>query len=230
MAQIAQPLHRSTLAGDTFSLLRERITNGYFEPGERLIEDRLAEDLQVSRVPVREALRQLKQDGLIVYLPHRGYFVPEFNFTDLEELSLLRLAVEKLAVRLAIQRAAPEELTALEKIVQDMETIKDEDLNRARETELDTAFHEQLSRMAHSQRLLKIWGGMEDQIRMTIFALNKSFSAASGFASGHREILEAIRNGRMDQAEAALEGHISTGLENLKVSMNTAMEKKTGKS
>ena len=213
---LASPLSRTTLAVDTFTLLKEAITSGRIAPGERLIEARLAEQLGVSRVPVREALRQLKQEGLIVYFVHRGYFVPVFNLDDLEELFLLRMALEKLAVQLTIARMTGAELAELESIVQKMESIGEDELDLTQETEWDTAFHEQLCTWSHSQRLLKIWGDMSHQIRMAILASNQSFQVSSGFASGHREILEALRARDLPRATKAIEQHLTTGLLHLK--------------
>jgi DNA-binding GntR family transcriptional regulator len=213
---LTSPLSRTTLAADTFTLLKEAITSGRIAPGERLVEARLAEELGVSRVPVREALRQLKQEGLIVYFVHRGYFVPVFNLDDLEELFMVRMALEKMAAQLAIARMTFAELTKLESIVQKMESVGENELDRTRETEWDTAFHEQLCISSHSQRLLKIWGDMSHQIRMAILASNQSFRVSSGFASGHREILEALRVRDLPRATKAIEQHLTTGLKHLK--------------
>ncbi len=216
MVRISSPLPHNTLASDTFTLLKEWIISGRLLPGERLVEARLAEDLAVSRVPVREALRQLKQEGLITYHPHCGYFVAEFGEEDLEELYYLRVALEKLAIGLAIQRMTPDELTRLERIVHDMEAIGDGDLRWAQETELDAAFHQQLCHMAHSRRLVKIWADMENQIKMIIGATNRSFEVPSGFSEGHSQVLQALLRGDVGVAEQAIERHLLSGLENLK--------------
>jgi DNA-binding GntR family transcriptional regulator len=213
---LVSPLIRSSLTGDIFNLLKDAITSGKIPPGERLVESRLAKELDVSRAPVREALRQLKQDGLIVYFVHRGYFVPVFNLDDLEELFLVRLALEKLAAQLAIARMTPAEMDALESIVQQMEATGDNGLELIQETEWDADFHEQLCKFSHSQRLLKIWGDMSSQIRMAILASNQSFHVGTGFASGHREILEALRSRDLPRVTQAIENHLITGLNQLK--------------
>ena len=82
--------NRNTLANEVSDIIHASIINGLFEAGERLTESKLAKQLKTSRAPVREALRNLEKEGLLVYFPHRGYFVREVDLNDIEEIFELR--------------------------------------------------------------------------------------------------------------------------------------------
>ncbi len=221
-AAYKSPLMRTTLTTDAFDRLKRAILDGHFPPGTRLVESHLAEAFGISRAPIREALRQLKQEGLVIYVVHRGYFVPQFNLDDLEELFLLRTALEKLAVRLAIACMSLQEFAKLEGIVRRMESLHCKDAGRSLATDLDVSFHKHICKMSHSKRLLNMWSNMADQITLAILASNRSFPTPVGFAEGHRQILEALRSRELDRAEAAIEQHILYGLEQMKSFIQSA--------
>src|SRR3954471_15830423 len=88
------PIHRQTIAGMTVEALRERILRGDFPEGEPLRQDALAAELAVSRIPVREALRQLEAEGLVTFSPHRGAVVSSLSLDEIDELFELRAAIE----------------------------------------------------------------------------------------------------------------------------------------
>ncbi len=109
--------HDRRLFDQVYGRLRSAIVTGYFEPGTRLVERDLTEKLQVSRTPIREALRRLEQDGLIVCYPHRGYYVRTPSLDEARQAYEVRRALEGLACELAAQRASAEELAAMRDIV-----------------------------------------------------------------------------------------------------------------
>ena len=109
--------HDCRLFDQVYGRLRSAIVTGYFEPGTRLVERDLTEKLQVSRTPIREALRRLEQDGLIVCYPHRGYYVRTPSLDEARQAYEVRRALEGLACELAAQRASAEELAAMRDIV-----------------------------------------------------------------------------------------------------------------
>jgi len=100
-----------------YERLRSAIITGFFEPGQRMVERDLTTRLDVSRTPIREALKRLEQDGLIVCFPHRGYFVRQPTFDEARQAYELRRALEGLAAELAATRATDEELSALREAV-----------------------------------------------------------------------------------------------------------------
>lgn len=100
-------------SADAYHRIRRWIVEGHLRPGERLVEQRLAEDLELSRTPVREALRRLQSEGLVAFEPHRGARVRELTRAHIADLYELRGRLESMAAELAAARATPEELVAL---------------------------------------------------------------------------------------------------------------------
>src|SRR5690606_12292208 len=98
-----------------FEVLREAIITGKLRPGERLMEVQLAEELGVSRTPVREAIRKLELEGLVLMIPRRGAYVAEISMKDIADVFEIRAALEGLAAQLAAERCTPEEIENLER-------------------------------------------------------------------------------------------------------------------
>ncbi len=206
---------RTTLTSEVAQLIHRAIESGLFEAGEQLTESRIAKQLKISRAPVREALHQLEQDGLLTYSPHRGYFLREFNLKDLEEIYLLRIAMEKLAIQLGMERASAKERDALTLIVKEMiQAIESENPDIEQVSELDFQFHKQICSMSHHSRLIDVWESMTDQMELAILSVNRSWPVYDGFVGGHQQILEAILAGDQSRAEGLIERHVLTGLNN----------------
>src|SRR4051794_15630849 len=104
------PIQRQTIASMTVEALRERILRGDYPEGEPLRQDALADELGVSRIPVREALRQLEAEGLVTFNPHRGAVVSTLSLDEIEELFQLRADIECDLLRRAIPNMTPEQL------------------------------------------------------------------------------------------------------------------------
>ena len=204
---------RITLTEEIAQLIRQAILEGHFENGQQLTESRISEEFNISRAPVREALRELTNKGLVTHYPNRGYFLREFNFTDVEEICLLRTALEKLAVKMTVERASDDEVEELEEIVKEMET-KVPNIDQA--SLYDYKFHQKICMLAKHRYLQEYWSLMADQMSLAITCINRSFQDAStGFVGGHREILESIRSRDVSKAEQAIEDHILMGVKNL---------------
>src|SRR5690606_19153041 len=126
-----------------FEAIREAIIEGTLEPGERLMEAQLAEDLGVSRTPVREAIRQLELAGLVVMIPRRGAYVADISLKDVADVFEIRGALEALAASLAADRATDEEIQQLQSLLVEIErSVEARDVDLL--VELDTRFHDQL--------------------------------------------------------------------------------------
>src|SRR6478752_7361428 len=109
--RVSVPIRRQTVASMTVEALRERILRGDFPDGEPLRQDALADELGVSRIPVREALRQLEAEGLVSFSPHRGAVVSTLSLEEIEELFELRADIECELLRRAIPNTGAEHLT-----------------------------------------------------------------------------------------------------------------------
>src|SRR4029078_13747600 len=127
--RLAAPLQRQTVASMTVEALRERILRGDYPEGEPLRQDALADELGVSRIPVREALRQLEAEGLVTFSPHRGAVVSTLSLEEIEELFELRADIEADLLRRAMPHVATEDVTRAKEILDAYETaLRDGDI------------------------------------------------------------------------------------------------------
>ena len=108
---------RQTLREQVTQAIRLKLLTGQLRPGERIVEQEMAEDLGVSRGPVREALRQIEQEGLVEYTSHVGCFVKEFNARDVYEVYLLRANLEILSVKMCDGKFSEQTIAKMEQIV-----------------------------------------------------------------------------------------------------------------
>jgi DNA-binding GntR family transcriptional regulator len=115
------PIQRQTIASMTVEALRERILRGDYPDGEPLRQDALADELGVSRIPVREALRQLEAEGLVTFNPHRGAVVSSLSLSEIDELFELRADIECDLLRRAIPRMSAEQLERATDVLDDFE-------------------------------------------------------------------------------------------------------------
>ena len=138
-----------------FENLREAIVEGRLKPGQRLMEVQLAEQLGVSRTPVREAIRKLELEGLVVMLPRKGAYVANMSLKDLIDVLEIRASLEGLAASLAAERTTDEDIKKLESIV---EEFKD-GINESNVEALlrkDVEFHECIFKAANNKKLEKM--------------------------------------------------------------------------
>nr|WP_092070640.1 GntR family transcriptional regulator [Dendrosporobacter quercicolus]NSL48323.1 GntR family transcriptional regulator [Dendrosporobacter quercicolus DSM 1736]SDM13052.1 DNA-binding transcriptional regulator, GntR family [Dendrosporobacter quercicolus] len=143
--------------------LREAIRSGVLQPGERLMEIQLAEELGVSRTPVREAIRKLELEGYVIMLPRRGTYVANLSIKDINEVFEIRTALDVLATGLAAERITEEELEQLERLlVQIGEFIEQNDMEKI--VEIDTQFHDLLYRASRNDRLVGIINNLREQL------------------------------------------------------------------
>jgi len=205
---LSPPLNRS-LADEIVIRLRKAILSGQFEPDERLGEQFLAKTLGVSRGPIREALNQLEYEGLVIIRRNRGAFVARLSREDVDEVYSLRLALEKLALRLAIQNASASDLGEMQATINTMASYLERGLTEQEGTELDVRFHDILYRSANHKRLYDCWENLRPQIHIFLLsraAANPDFRQYA--VEGHQAILDAIRDKDEVRAIAILEDHI----------------------
>ena len=136
-----------------FKTLRQAILRGELKPGERLMEIKLANKLGVSRTPIREAIRKLELEGLVLMIPRRGAEVAEITEKSLNDVLEVRKALEELAVQLACERMDEEGLEALKKAAKEFEeSLGSEDVTRI--AEADVAYHDIICRSTDNLSLL----------------------------------------------------------------------------
>jgi len=192
----------------TFSILRSRIIDGHLEPGSLLAESAVAQDLGVSRVPVREALFTLEREGLVEFSETGRAYVKELSPHDFEELYVLRLALEPAAARLA----APflrEDASALEKNID--ATRRASSLIKV--THLDLDFHEIILEACANARLLKLWRSLRNELELWLGRLHRSkqiqtHGTREETAASHCELLECFRTQSPAICERKMRDHI----------------------
>jgi DNA-binding GntR family transcriptional regulator len=189
-------------------LLREEIITGQIRPRHQLKQDVLCQEFGASPAPVREALRQLESEGLVVHSPNRGAFVAEITSDDLLGLLLpVRLAIEKHAVPRAVGRLGSAGMAELEAIVEAMRAAAD-DRNLSLLNELDVRFHELTVRASGSAQALQLWRSVQPRIRAQIYQLAPRHANLEEIMLEHRELLDAIRAGQLEELSRLLEEHV----------------------
>ena len=200
-----------TTADAAYQALRQGILRGDLAPGERLRSDALANDLRVSRTPVREALRKLEAEGL-VERSGSGLIVREFSEKDLTELFYVREALEGMAARLAAENATPREIAEIRELLDDMEAVRQRgDVAALRP--LTGEFHRLICRAAHNDRLLQSLKSLLDHVRQmqtsTLYVEGRPAEALKE----HRDLLAGHRGARADRAEELARAHRRKTLE-----------------
>ncbi len=189
-----QPLRKKLLSENVVGAIRSAILNGELELGQRLVETDLAEQLGVSRGPVREALRLLAAEGLVVINVHRGTFVVQPTKDDVEEIYSLREALEFLAVKRVIEIAGDEEIEGLFKTAKQF-TAASSQKKVAQLVGTNMALHGELFKLARHERLSQIWATLESQLRLCnrIEFERRNEDTERAFDE-HMKILDAIRD------------------------------------
>ena len=205
--------------------LREAIRNGVLKPGERIMEIQLAEELGVSRTPVREAIRKLELEGYVVMMPRRGTYVASMSIRDINEIFELRTALESLSNGLAADHITDEELEHLQRLLVIIGGyIKEGNIEKIVETDIE--FHDMMYHAARNTRLVGIISNLRDQL--TRFrTLSMSYPGRlEATIEEHRLIVEAIARGDRKAASKAAERHMENSEKTLLKAME-AMKKKT---
>ncbi|GFN21747.1 GntR family transcriptional regulator [Thermanaeromonas sp. C210] len=210
-----------------FETLREAILSGQLKAGERLMEVQLAEEMGVSRTPVREAIRKLELEGLVVMVPRKGAYVAGISTKDITEVFEIRSALESLAAALACERITEEELEELERLlVQVAECAEKNDLETL--IQVDTRFHNVLYRASRNERLAQIINNLGDQIqrfRTTSLATPGRMKEA---LEEHKALVEAITARDVELAQRLAQEHIENAenrlMEAMRKGMNSSRE------
>ena len=195
------PAASKNRSDNTMRKLRAEIMEGTLGPGELLAEAGVAERLDVSRVPVREALFTLEREGLVEFSPTGRAFVKELAPQDFEELFLLRLALEPLAARLAAPVLC-EDARDLERNIDATEQAR----SLKEVTSLDLDFHEIILQASGHKRLVKLWRSLRSELELWLSRLHRTHQAQTratreATVEAHREVLSSFK----DQSPAAVE-------------------------
>lgn len=217
------PIDSASLREQIEQQIRTAILNGSFGPGEHLVETTIAEELGVSRAPVREALSALEREGVILYVPRKGYFVVDFTAKDIEEIYSLRLMLEIGALRRSIHRFSRSAIDEMQQIVDDLGEAVRDGRSQNEVATLDLAFHELICQQGDHSRLYSAWNSMRLQTWLLIGLTSKTeYDHPEQPREFHQEILDAILDQDLDRAESLLRSHILDAQERALVAMKAA--------
>lgn len=200
----------SVAVDKAYAALREKIFSGELVAGDRLKERELCEELEVSRTPVREALRRLQADGLVLIEPRRGGIVAGVSVDEVNEIYSLGILLESYAARLAADCVTPEALAALDEILEQMAIALRDDSPESRQVylELDSDLHRHIIEITGNRRL----GSLLSQIvgiPVLVQAFNRySHQELKKSLEQHRNIVAALHAADPEWAEAAMRSHI----------------------
>lgn len=189
--------------------LRRAITRGDLEPGDRLTEWNIANELGVSRGPVREGLRELAREGLILTYRNRGASVMGMSDDELLELLLpIRLTIERFAVTTACSQLSEETIAELESIIEEMRGAAEaEDTGRL--TDTDLAFHRCIVEAGGHAHALQLWQSIHPRIQAQLHRIGRGRQSSLQEVPGeHQALLDVFRAADEEQLAEALERHI----------------------
>jgi DNA-binding GntR family transcriptional regulator len=198
----------STLKANVTEVLRGLIIDGTLAPGAEFNQAQIAEQLGVSRGPIREALGKLEQEGLVRSVPYKGVIVTPLTRRDVEELYDVRTALELLALDRSIDRMSDGEIDHLDEIVDQMrEAAKDNDLKRL--VEVDLRFHEYLLEQARHELALKLWRTLEVSIRRCLHTRHQIYTFLDEVVGSHPTLITALRRHDKTLAKQILSDHVA---------------------
>ena len=190
-----------------FNTLRKAILTGQLKPGERLMEVHLANSLGVSRTPIREAIRKLELEGLVIMIPRRGAEVARITEKSLKDVLEVRRALDVLSVELACDRITEEDIERLLNACQDFEQAA-----RGKDTSViakaDVDLHDIIVEATGNQRLQQLVNNLSEQMYRYRFVYIKEESQHDTLVVEHREIYESIARRDKERAMAAARIHI----------------------
>ncbi len=190
-----------------FENLRTAILDGNLKAGQRLMEVQLAEQLGVSRTPIREAIRKLELEGLVIMLPRKGAYVADISFKDLIDVLEIRASLEGLAAYLAAERRNDDEVIELEKLAKEFEDcVKNTDIEGLLKKDIE--FHEKIFMMANNQRLYQIITSLWEQVHRFRVTYVSNYEASLSLVDEHNRIVEAIKLGDVEMAKKYATEHI----------------------
>jgi DNA-binding GntR family transcriptional regulator len=198
---------RSMLREQVREVLLERILDGTYPPGERIVETQVAQEFSISQAPVREALRELEFLGMVVSEPFRGVRVRELTARELAEIYPIRAAIEEVAGREAAQRLDGD-VTALEQELDAMLAAAEAgDIHEL--LVHDVRFHRVIVEASGNGMLEQVWRSLRIEVR-TLITLIKSDADLRDIAETHRPIIDALRDRQSARAGRALRKHIES--------------------
>ncbi|MBQ3031323.1 MAG: GntR family transcriptional regulator [Anaerotignum sp.] len=198
-----------------FNTLRDAILTGKLVPGERLMENQLAEKLGVSRTPVREALRMLELENLVELVPRKGAQVLDMSEKDIVNILEVRSALEGLATSVACKKMTKEDLQQLKNLEVDFEkAVAENDVEHF--VDIDEDFHDLIFAATENDKLINIFRNLRIQLyRYRMAQAKNNETSMSTIVAHHRSIIRAIENHDSEEGASIAQGHIKYQTESI---------------
>ncbi|MBP1934551.1 GntR family transcriptional regulator [Ammoniphilus resinae] len=181
---------------------------GHLKPGQRIVELELAQNLGISRAPIREALIQLEQEGLVHVVPYKGTYVMDLNYTGVWELYTLRAVLEEFAIRRVMESNIRDTITSLWDIYDKMIEVCNTG-NKLQMAELDSKFHEIIVRGADHEQLYRAWYPLKYKYMFYTITIDKNYSSSLEIVvKMHEKLIETMENGEVEKAVEEIKSHI----------------------
>lgn len=199
-------MEKQNMSEDLVSFIKQQILEGQLNPGSRIIETKLAKELGISQTPVREAIRQLSGEGIIVIVPNKGPMVRTLDMKDVFEIYTLRSVLEGLAIRLATHRASDEAIQRIKDLYDEMkEKLTDDSVTSLLDDSLQ--IHKSIIYLSEHTRLIRSYESISFQIALVNRTLGKE-STKQKEVDQHSELLDALSKRDPNYAEIVMKNHI----------------------
>ena len=207
--------HDVSLRYKVFKYIKAQIINGHYKPGESLVESKMADELSVSRTPIREAIRLLELEGLVDITPNKGAVVLGISRKDVEDIYAIRCLVEGLAARWAAERMSAIDKKEMQKII-DLMDFYSEKVDLDELAELDNRFHHIIYEASGSKILNLTLGNLHQYVQIARLESLKVPHRLDCTLAEHHAVLNAFLEGNPKKAEAALAEHVRNAYLNIK--------------
>ncbi len=190
-----------------FNTLRKAILRGELKPGERLMEIQLANKLGVSRTPIREAIRKLELEGLVLMIPRKGAEVAQITEKNMQDVLEVRKALEELSVQLACERITPEQVEEMKLAAEEFrKVLKSGDVTKI--AEADVKFHDVIFAATNNQRLVTLLNNLREQMYRFRVEYLKQKECYPQLLEEHDKLIALISGGNVEEACEIMGRHI----------------------
>ena len=201
-------IDNTNLRDQTYDIIKNMIILREIEPGKKINEEHIANEIQVSRTPIREALCRLENEGIVKIIPRRGAFVSDLTETNVKEILLIREVLEGLVVRLAVENMDAKTLEKLRKAIEKVSTIPEDDRDLINYTRSEVDFHSILLSASNNQMLKNMMEMVNAHLQIIRLRTVVIPERAQKTVKEHQQILKAIEKGDTDSAEALMRKHV----------------------
>ena len=205
---------KQNLSDIVVDYLKRKILTGEYKEGDRINEVKVAEELNISRAPVREGIKELESHGLLKPVPRKGSFVTKMSIEDIKEIYDIRIALENSIIEILIneKKLDEEDFKKITSIVDEMMQIakSNEDIHQKtiKINEKDVEFHQILWKKADSSRRMKILSDLHIQLQFAMFIDMKMTGNLENTGETHYDIIKYLKEGNIDKCKEALKNHI----------------------